>query len=97
MKNIQVIDDADNCKYPVYSATDAEFDLIFPDGRDVEFIEDFVRRVKSKLSRNITEEIWRRPVDKSIVIGIHGTLFYGLKKQKAKYYPNRKFSDDKYG
>ncbi|MEG7978457.1 MAG: hypothetical protein NY202_00600 [Mollicutes bacterium UO1] len=40
-KNIQVIDGADNCHYPIYSIEEEYFNLIFPNGQDIEFIEDF--------------------------------------------------------
>ena len=35
IKVIQVIDDADNCFYELYSATDDEFNKLFPDDTDV--------------------------------------------------------------
>jgi hypothetical protein len=37
MKNIQV-DNAVNCAYDIFAATDEEFNLIFPDGRDIEVL-----------------------------------------------------------
>jgi hypothetical protein len=94
MKNIQVIEPAANCKYEIYSATDEEFDLIFPNGADIEFIEDCVRRLGNKKLSGVMELIWARPVKKVDVIGIHGTLFYQLRKLKKAYYPNKRFSDD---
>jgi hypothetical protein len=97
LKNIQVIDNADNCKYPVYAATDTEFDKIFPNGIDIEFIEDIVRRIGNKELSMIMAEIWKRPIKKEQIVGIHGTLFYQLKKEKRKFYPNKRFADDKYG
>lgn len=45
MKNIQVIDAAVNCTYDIFHAQDDQFDLIFPNGTDVEFIEDFIERI----------------------------------------------------
>ena len=37
MKNILVIDGAENCAYSVFQATEAEFRLIFPeDGQDTD-------------------------------------------------------------
>jgi hypothetical protein len=97
MKNIQVIDSADNSKYNVYAATDIEFEEIFPNGADIEFIEDLVRRLGNRKAGEITNELWKRPIRKIDVNGIHGTLFYQLKKSKKKYYPNKRFDDDKYG
>ena len=95
MKNIQVIEPAVNCKYEIYAATDEEFALIFPDGADIEFIEDFIRRVGKQKSRVIANELWKRPVEKADAQGIHGTLFYQLRKMKKEYYPNKRFSDDR--
>jgi hypothetical protein len=97
MKNIQVIDKAVNCKYLVFAATDSEFEIIFPNGADIEFIEDFIKRVKSKKAAEITQELWNRPVKKTDIVGIHGTLFYQLKKEKKKFYTNKRFTDDKFG
>jgi hypothetical protein len=45
-KNIQVIDGADNCHYPIYSIDEEYFDQIFPNGQDIEFIDDFCQRIK---------------------------------------------------
>jgi len=48
-KNIQVIDGAINCHYPIYSIEEEYFNLIFPNGQDIEFIEDFIaQELKTK-------------------------------------------------
>jgi hypothetical protein len=92
MKNIQVIDRADNCTYSIFAATDEEFESIFPNGTDIEFVEDFVERAADKTATRVTGELWRRPVRKDTVQGIHGTLFYQL-TQKKRYYPTKKESE----
>ncbi len=89
MKNIQVIDGALNCTYPIFSATEEEFDVIFPNGRDIEFDDDLVLRVGERKVVEIFNEIWNRPVDKKYVNGIHGTLFFELSCKK-KYYPTKR-------
>ena len=89
MKNIQIIDGADNCTYSLFAATDAEFAAIFPNGNDIEFAEDFFDRVGEEVGIQITREIWKRPVEKKTVHGIHGTLFYQLLERK-RFYPTRK-------
>lgn len=89
MKNIQVIDDANNCTYSLFAATDEEFSAIFPGDADIEFAEDFFERIGEELGTKITEEIWKRRVDKKIANGIHGTLFYQL-AHKKRYYPTKK-------
>lgn len=38
MRNIQVIDGAINAVYDIFCAADEAFDLIFPSGQDVAFI-----------------------------------------------------------
>jgi len=89
MRNIQVIDNASNCAYSLFAATDDEFDVIFPNGTDVEFAEDFFNRVGDAVGTKITQRIWKRPIDKKTAHGIHGTLFYQL-LQKKRYYPTKK-------
>jgi len=89
VKNIQVIDGADNCTYSLYAATDEEFEEIFPNGTDVEFIEDYFDRSGEARAIEITSNLWKRPINKSEAQGIHGTLFYQL-TYKKRYYPTKK-------
>lgn len=93
MKNIQVIDGALNCAYEIYSVTDDEFRVLFPgEGQDIEFIEDAIERVGDSTLGQMMSEVWKRPVAKTDVVGIHGTLFYELGFKK-KYYPTKKDSE----
>jgi hypothetical protein len=89
MKNVQVIDGATNCVYPVYAAEDDEFAMIFPNGQDVEFAEDLFVRLGDQRAQEVTAKLWSRPQDKKEIRGIHGTLFYGL-LMKKKYFPTKK-------
>ncbi len=89
MKNIQVIDGADNCAYRIFAAEDDEFADIFPGERDIEFADDVWRRLGAARARAILERIWKRPVDKKIARGIQGTLFYQL-GHKKRFYPTRR-------
>jgi hypothetical protein len=77
MKNIQIIDGADNATYSIFQATDPEFETIFPGpGQDLEIVEDFVGRVgESEASRTLSG-LWERPIHKRHALGIHGTLYY---------------------
>lgn len=89
MKNIQVIDGAENSEYAIYAVTDEEFALIFPaDGQNVEFIEDLIERLGEDNADKVFEHVWGRRVDKLDVVGIHGTLFYEL-LEKKRYYPDK--------
>ncbi|WP_426286392.1 hypothetical protein [Luteibacter sp. E-22] len=76
MKNIQVIDGAINATYAICTAEDDQFDIIFPDGKDIEFIGDLFDRVGDTLADKVAGSLWQRPVDKHFVDGIHGTLIY---------------------
>ena len=81
MKNIQVIDGADNAVYDIFSATDDEFALIFPPGQDIAFIDEvFERTARSQKGalNAVFEAIWKRRIAKYDAIGIHGLLFYEL-------------------
>lgn len=44
MRNIQVIDGADNAMYDIFAATEDKFALIFPAGQDVAFIDEVIAR-----------------------------------------------------
>lgn len=92
MKNIQVIDSAVNCVYDIFSATEEEFNKIFPDGTNIAFIDEVYSRENEAELDGIFNNIWRRPAQKSQVHGIHGTIFYELDEKKA-YYPNRRDED----
>jgi hypothetical protein len=90
MKNIQVIDDAINARYGIYSVTNDEFYSIFPAaGQDIEFIEDVIERLGVDKAGELMGPIWERTVAKPEVRGIHGTLFYGL-QEKRKFYEDKR-------
>ena len=94
VKNIQVIDGADNATYNLFQATDHEFAEIFPgSGQDIEVIEDYVRRVGEDLARKTLSQLWE-PIYKHDVQGIHGTLYYDY-KEKAKYLPESRREIDR--
>jgi hypothetical protein len=90
MKNIQVIDGAMNCAYDIFAATDEEFKLIFPnEGQDIQFAENIYSNDSAQM---VLAKIWQRRLDKKLVNGIHGTLFYQL-KHKKQFYPNFREED----
>jgi len=93
MKNVQIIDGADNCTYSIYAFTDEEFLKIFPAPRqDVEFIEDAQERLGTEALDEALDKVWTRSVKKPDVVGIHGTLFYELDKKK-RFYPSKSERD----
>lgn len=89
MKNIQIIDGAENCVYDIFAATDDEYGEIFKNGADVAFINEVYQGNSAEKLDSIFIKIWARRIPKKYAIGIHGTLFYEL-DQKKKYYPTRK-------
>lgn len=93
MKNIQVIDGATNCTFSIYQIDDFGFSQIFPEeGQDVEFVEDFFARVGEQRAAEILSLVWKRRMEKSEIMGLHGTLFYGLEDRRDMY-PNKQESD----
>ena len=90
MKNVQIIDGADNCTYSIFQFSEEEFALVFPaEGQNVEFIEELVERLGDKQAGELLAPIWKRIVRKKNANGIHGTLFYEL-AFKRRYYPTKK-------
>jgi hypothetical protein len=89
MKNIQVIDAAENSVYDIFAATDEEFAIIFPASQDVAFIDEVMARGSEKNLSEVFTRIWGRRVPKHEAMGIHGLLFYELENKK-QYYPTRK-------
>jgi hypothetical protein len=95
MKNIQIIDGADNATFSIFQATDEEFAAIFPRaGQDLEVIEELIDRLGEEVAKLMLTPLWERPVSKRDVQGIHGTLFYGY-QSKAKYLPSSRREMDR--
>ncbi len=89
MKNIQIIDGADNCSFSIFQANEVEFALVFPvAGQDIEFAEDLGQPALDALSA-----VWERPIRKQDARGIHGTLFYGFESKRAHFPASKKEKD----
>lgn len=82
MKNIQVIDGAVNATLSIFQATEEEFDIIFPNGRDIEIAEDLVARLGENEAGLLLSPLWERPILKRDASGIHGTLFYDAEERR---------------
>lgn len=93
MKNIQVIDSAQNTTYSIYAVSERTFKLLFPEeGQDIEFAEDAIARMGTRRATPIFRRIWRRKLSKASVSGIHGTLFFEL-DYKREFYPRKREAD----
>jgi hypothetical protein len=94
VKNIQVIDGADNCTFPVFAVTDEEFGALFPDeGQDLEFADDVVSRIGDSAFAALMAPVWSRPVRKSEAAGLHGTLFYGFAPKRVSFPVTKREAD----
>jgi hypothetical protein len=89
VKNIQVIDGADNCTFSLFQLTDEEFAQVFPaDAQDIQFAEDLTKAAMHSLSA-----AWERPVRKPDAVGIHGTLFYGFASRRGSFPASKRDCD----
>ena len=94
MKNVQVIDGAENCTFPVFELTDEQFLLIFPaEGQDLAFAEELESNLTEAELRLAFEGVWDRPVDKQYMQGLHGTIFYEFEIKKHFFPKSRRECD----
>jgi hypothetical protein len=95
VKNIQIIDGADNATFSIFQATDEEFSAIFPGrGQDIEIVEDYIGRAGEEQAAKTLSKLWERPIYKGDAQGIHGTLFYNY-RDKSKFLPESKREIDR--
>jgi hypothetical protein len=94
MKCIQVIDDAINCTYDIFGIDDMSFNKIFPDDADVEFEDDLFERLGQAIATDLLTILWQNRLDKKVIPGIHGTLFFGCYcEDKKPFYPIKRESE----
>ena len=93
MKNIQIIDGAVNASFSVFQATDEEFAAVFPDGCDMELVEDLIDRLGEDAAGSVLTPIWDRPILKRDALGIHGTLFYDNEQRRDHIPPSKREVD----
>lgn len=96
-KNIQVIDGAINSTFDIFQISEEMFNLLFPRGTDVAFLDEVEQRLnedgKEQISR-IWATVYQKKVDKKILTGgVHGTLHLTGSYCLKQYYPTRKESD----
>jgi len=90
MKNIQVIDRAENATFSIFQCSDEAFAQIFPmPGQDIEVVEDLFERLGDEAAGAVLATLWDRPVLKRDIQGLHGTLFYGW-DDRRRYLPKTK-------
>lgn len=93
MRNILIIDGADNATFSVFQATEEEFRAIFPNDQDMELVEDFIERLGEVEAVAILNPIWERPILKRDAMGIHGTLFYDNERRREHLPPSKREVD----
>jgi hypothetical protein len=62
MKNIQIIDGAENSVYDIFQATEDEFAVIFPDGANVAFSDEIFDRGDEQSLIALFTNIWKRRI-----------------------------------
>src|SRR5689334_7727814 len=82
MKNVQIIDGASNATFSIFQATDDEFAVMFPNGREMEIADDLIVRLGEQEANRVLSGLWERPILKRDVAGIHGTLFYDADERR---------------
>jgi len=92
MKNIQVIDGAANSVFEVYQVSDDIFELMFPNGNEIAFLDEVEEALEDK-GIEVWEPVYQDMVDKRQIAGIHGTLHFVASSCRKEYFPNRKESD----
>jgi len=89
MKNVQVIDGAENCTFSIFQVTDEEFGWLFPEpGQDMQFSED----VMIPDGRTIAG-LWDRPIRKQDAMGIHGTVFFEFERKRHLFPASKREAD----
>lgn len=94
MKNVQIIDRADNCTYSIFQFTDDQFAMIFNSaGQDIVFAEEMEDYLSDQQIVLAFAGVWNRPVQKSEIMGLHGTIFYGFEDRKIYFPASRRECD----
>ncbi len=95
MKNVQIISPAVNYPQTVFGVAEEDFQLVFPEGRDMAFEREVSQRLKSKGIdlQIILNRIRKKPLDKKQITGIHGTLYTSDSWIEPSYFPNFLESD----
>jgi len=84
-----VIEGAENGTFSIFATGKKAFRQLFPDGQDIEFLDDLFARLGKKRAKRLLADLWEHPVEKSEIRGLHGTLFYQL-DEKKQYYPTKR-------
>jgi hypothetical protein len=94
MRNVQVIDGAINCTFPIFQFTDEQFAMIFPgNGQDIAFAEELEQQLSEEDLNAAFKGVWDRPIAKVDAMGIHGTLFYAFQDKKHFFPATRRECD----
>ena len=94
MKNVEFVDDALNCTFDIFQFTDSEYLEVFPNGIDMEFIQDLLERLGKERVDLIMTKVWKRRIERANVNGVHGVLFYGeINYRKKSFFPLKKIAE----
>ncbi len=83
------MDGAANSTFDIYEVDKRLFDILFPNGTDIAFADDFPELEET----DFYERFYAKMVDKKKVNGIHGTLHLDDYYISKESFPNRRETD----
>jgi hypothetical protein len=92
MKYFMVIDGAQNSTHDVFCVGNSMFEIVFPEGTDIAFLDDVTDRVRSLGLGEIDffEKLYSNLVDKKNILGLHGILHSTGSYCRKECFPTRK-------
>jgi hypothetical protein len=92
MRNVQIMDGADNASHSVYAVSDGDLSVLFPAGTDIDFAGDLTTRIGLPEASRILSPLWGNELDQAKICGIQGTIIYEL-LDKRLYFPDRRSTE----
>lgn len=95
MKNFMVIDGAQNSRHMVFAVDDGLFEIAFPNGEDVAFLDEVSQRAITLGWDEIEffNKLYAHEQDKKQIVGLHGILHSTSSYCKKEYFPSRREVD----
>lgn len=90
MKNVQVVDGGANSLFEIYAVPDEIFNLMFPNGSDVAFLEDVDRVFAQHGNQSLWQDVYATRLEKRSVRGVHGTLHLTGSPCDPHFFPTRR-------
>lgn len=94
-KNLMIIDGAANCSFDIYKISEEEYRFIFAtDGQELQFIDALVESRGREKIREALKDVYNACyMNKGLVEGVHGTLFYE-RSERRELFPNLRWREN---